>query len=106
MSFFCHNQTVAQLCKVAHLSGMGREREFLLGRIRLALAGDDAGDEQLVTSLPNPSALDRLEKAAWIALDLWADDAELRASHCRWEHFERQRLQDLSVSLLTVCAER
>lgn len=83
---------------------MEREREVLLRRIRLALAGDDVGDD-LAASLPNPGTLDRLEKAAWIALHSWRDDAEIRSANSLWEHFGRQRLEDLSASLVTAPAD-
>lgn len=84
---------------------MGRERDFLLGRIRLALAGHAIRTEELTSTLPNPDVLDRLEKAALIALYSWNDDAELRALHSRWDRFARQRLQDLSISLAAVCGD-
>lgn len=81
---------------------MGSERELLLGRIRLALTGDDASGDDIISVLPRPGELDRLEKAAWIALQSWRDDAELRASSSRLEGYAMQRLQELSVSLLRV----
>lgn len=85
---------------------MGRERDFLLSSIRLALAGHAIPAEELATTLPYPAALDRLEKAALIALHSWSDDAELRASHHRLDRFGRQRLHDLSVSLAVICGGR
>ena len=78
---------------------MGRERDFLINSIRLALAGHAIGAEEMASTLPHPAALDRLEKAALIALNAWSEDAELRALHRRWDRFGRQRLHDLSVSL-------
>lgn len=78
---------------------MGRERDFLINSIRLALAGHAIRGEELASTLPYPATLDRLEKAALIALDCWSEDAELRSSYSRWDRFGRQRLHDLSVSL-------
>lgn len=78
---------------------MGRERDFLINYIRQALAGRSVDGDQLASTLPFPASLDRLEKAALIALHSWAEDAEFRASYGRWERFGRQRLEDLSVSL-------
>lgn len=84
---------------------MGREREFLLARIKLALDGHAVGADELASGLPNPGGLDRLEKAALIALYSWSADAEIRALHRRWERFGRQRLQDLSASLAAMKGE-
>jgi hypothetical protein len=85
---------------------MGPERDFLINIIRQALAGHAVRLEELASTIPHPAALDRLEKAALIALHSWNDDAELRASHRRWDRFGRQRLQDLSVSLTVVSGDR
>ena len=78
---------------------MGRERDFLINYIRQALAGQVIDCEHLASTLPYPASLDRLEKAALIALQSWDEDAGFRSSHCVWERFGRQRLHDLSVSL-------
>jgi len=99
------NQILAESRQFAHCSPMGRERDFLLSRIRLALAGHAVRTEELASHLPHPAALDRLEKAALIALHSWSDDAELRASLHRLDGFGRQRLHDLSVSLAVVCGD-
>jgi hypothetical protein len=78
---------------------MGLERDFLINSIRLALAGHPTLAEEIASTVPHPAGLDRLEKAALIALDSWNDDAGLRALHSRWDRFGRQRLHDLLVSL-------
>ena len=78
---------------------MGQERDYLINSIRRALAGQVIRAEELTSTFPHPALLDRLEKAALIALHSWNDDAEIRALHRRWDRFGRQRLQDLSVSL-------
>lgn len=78
---------------------MGRERDLLLDSIRHALAGNDAGADGLSARLPNPTALDRIEKAAWIALSNWHDETELRASHHSWDCFAKQRLRHLLTVL-------
>ncbi len=83
---------------------MGRERDLLLDSIRLVLAGNEARSDDVLAILPYPAALDRIEKAAWIALKSWRDDVELRASHSRLDRFVRQRLEDLSVSLVAARA--
>lgn len=75
---------------------------MLIDYLSLALAGHVIRAEDLASNLPHPGALNRLEKAALIALDCWSEDAELRASHRLWDRFGRQRLQDLSASLAMV----
>jgi hypothetical protein len=47
---------------------MGRERDYLINDIRQVLAGQAIDGDQLASTLPFPSSLDRLEKAVLIAL--------------------------------------
>ena len=77
----------------------------MLSSIQLALAGNDARNGGFIDQIFNPGDLDRIEKAAWIALKSWRDDAELRALNSRLDRFVRHRLEDLSVSLVTAHAD-
>lgn len=69
------------------------------------LASNDARNNDLFTRLSYPCAPDRIEKAAWIALLSWRDDAGFRALNSRLDRFVRQKLEDLSVSPVTADAD-
>ena len=78
---------------------MGEHRESLSALIRHALANrkTDAGDLEL--AVPDPRVLDAVEKAAWIELFFWSEDAPLRTSDHRWERWGTERLRHLLANL-------
>lgn len=80
---------------------MGEYRETLLGLIRLVLANHKVAAGELDSAVPDPSKLDSLEKAAWIALRFWNDDAQIRASDHRWARWGTDRLRHLIACLQT-----
>lgn len=78
---------------------MGEYRDSLLRLIRLALASGKAGAADVGSALPDPRILDPVEKAAWIELYFWSENADLRASDQRWERWSTDRLRHLLASL-------
>lgn len=78
---------------------MGAHRDTLLELIRHALASSKADIVDLLSAVPDPRALDRIEKAAWIELSFWGDNAALRASDQRMERWSTERLKHLLACL-------
>lgn len=78
---------------------MGMYRDSLLRLIRLALESGKVGAGDLGSALPDPRALDAVEKAAWIELHFWSENANLRALDRRWERWSTDRLRHLLASL-------
>jgi hypothetical protein len=78
---------------------MGEHRDSLERLIRLALASSQTCTADLEACLPDPRTLDAVEKAAWIELFFWSEDAHLRTSDRRWERWGTDRLRHLLACL-------
>ncbi|MFO6428740.1 hypothetical protein ACLBKT_01485 [Erythrobacter sp. W302b] len=78
---------------------MGEHRNSLERLIRLALANSQNWAAELESGLPDPRTLDAVEKAAWIELFFWSEDAHLRTSDRRWERWRTERLRHLLACL-------
>ena len=83
---------------------MGDASVFLSGQIVLALDGSDVSVSKLSSILPDPSKLSPTEKAAWIELHYWGNEAVLRSSSERFQEFSVSRLRHLlrSLTLLSI----
>lgn len=78
---------------------MGEHRDILLRLIRLALANSKDDSVDLRLAVPDPRALDAVEKAAWIELCFGGDDYPTTTSDDRWERWRVERLRHLLASL-------
>ena len=78
---------------------MGEASVFLSGQMALALDGSEVSLSELTSVLPDPSILSPAEKAAWIELRYWGDEAVLRSNSERLKDFSVNRLRHLLRSL-------
>ncbi len=78
---------------------MGKHCDILERLIRFALTNSKAVAAELKSDLPDPRTLDPVEKAAWIELCFWSEDAQLRATDYRWERWGTERLRHLLARL-------
>jgi len=78
---------------------MGEHRDILLRLIRLALANSKDDSVDLKLEVPDPRALDAVEKAAWIELCFGKDDDPTMTSDDRWVRWRVERLRHLHASL-------
>jgi hypothetical protein len=74
-------------------------RAFLLSQVSLALDRDQVSLVDLSSVVPDPSALRPAEKAAWIELHYWEDDAAIRSSSRPFRDYSVRRLRHLLHSL-------
>jgi hypothetical protein len=63
---------------------MGQHHEILLRLIRLTLANGRADARDLELALSDPRRLDPVEKAAWIELYFWSEDAPVSRNGRSW----------------------
>lgn len=80
---------------------MGEERRTILRLIRLVLTEKIRGAGELKSALPDPRSLGPVEKAAWIELYFWGDDADVGISDYRWQSWSAERLRHLFSRLET-----
>lgn len=78
---------------------MTAARTFLLEALIRVAGGGDVSEVELVTSVPDPSALDRDEKNAWEELSHWADDDDLRERDALYANYKRGRIRDHIAAL-------
>jgi hypothetical protein len=97
--FVVFPKALAHAVLLAQQSRMGEHRDILLRLIRAALANGKADATELESDLPDPRTLDPVEKAAWIELYFWSEDAHLRTSDLRWERWGTERLRHLLACL-------
>lgn len=74
---------------------MSEASGFLSNLILLALGGQEVSVSELVSHLPDPSKLSPAEKAAWIELHSWGDEAVLRSSSEPLKSYSVKRLRRL-----------
>ena len=74
---------------------MESAREILTDSCQSALTGAGFDRSKFMQLLPDPRLLNRKEKAAWIELRYWDDNAGLRKDHPAIEAFSQSRMQDL-----------
>lgn len=78
---------------------MRTENAALLGACRAALDGESFDSVDFVSKVPDPKHLSRTEKAAWIKLRFWEDEATNAAIHPALMRSNHSRLESLLSSL-------
>ena len=74
---------------------METETSALLGACRAALDGEGFDSADFLSKVPDPKHLSRTEKAAWIKLRFWEDEATNSLAHPALMQSNRSRLQSL-----------
>ena len=73
-------------------------RTAIVEAIRQVLAGEPA-PERLRNAIASPSRLGALEKSAWVQLQNWSADENLRRQFPKHAEFSRRRLTELLEQL-------
>lgn len=73
---------------------MSKARAYLHSALTRVADGGDITTAELNAAIPDPSALDEPEKAAWEELSHWADDADIRAKDPHYATFKRAWMRD------------
>lgn len=76
-------------------------RAFLLEVLQRVTDGGDVAESELDTAVPNPFALDAVEKTAWEELSHWVDDGDIRERDGRNAASKRERMRDHAAALLS-----
>jgi hypothetical protein len=97
--FIVSAKSLAHARLLAQQLCMGEHSDSLERLIRLALANSQTCAADLEACLPDPRTLDAVEKAAWIELFFWSEDAHLRTLDRRWERWGTDRLRHLLACL-------
>ncbi|MEV5031084.1 hypothetical protein [Sphingobium sp. LMC3-1-1.1] len=74
-------------------------RTYLLETLQRVADGGDIEQDELDAAVPNPLALDPLEKDAWEQLSHWADDADIRQKDPNYATFKRDWMRDRIAAL-------
>lgn len=74
-------------------------RTYLIEALQRVVDGGDIEQDELDTAVPNPLALDPIEKDAWQQLSHWADDADIRQKDANYATFKRDWMQDRIAAL-------
>lgn len=77
-----------------HSAQMTVARTFLVDALQRVADGGDIDEAELETAVPDPFALDDLEKSAWEELSHWADDGDIRAKDERYVSYKRDRMRE------------
>jgi len=81
---------------------MTAARLFLLGALQRVADGGDIIEDELAAAIPDPYALDKIERKAWEELSHWADDADIRARDGNYAAFKRGRMRDHIAALQAI----
>jgi len=84
---------------MAHDPSVDRAESILFDACSRALAGEDFSSLEIVEALPDPRMLTARQKALWVGLHCWNDEAPARGSHPAIAAFSQTRLRDLSERL-------
>ena len=77
-----------------HSVQMTAARTFLVDALQRVADGGDIDEAELEAAVPDPFALDDLEKNAWEELSHWADDDDIRARDERYAGYKRDRMRE------------
>ncbi len=67
--------------------------------MKRVLAGNQITKAELFTAVPDPIALDQIERAAWQRLNQWADDDDIRASDEAYANMQRRHVVEALADL-------
>lgn len=63
-------------------------------------SGGDITDDELDAAIPDPLAVNEVEKRGWEELSHWADDADIRAKDAGYASMRRQWIQEKAAALI------
>ncbi|WP_093667187.1 hypothetical protein [Sphingomonas gellani] len=69
-------------------------RHALIEMMKRVLAGGEVSNSDLLTSIPDPTDLDQMERLAWQRLSQWADDDDIRARDEAYADMQRQHVTE------------
>ena len=79
---------------------MTAARAFFLDALQRVANGGDVREVELDMAVPDPFALDHVEKSAWEELSHWADDDDIRERDERYAACKRERMRDHVAALM------
>jgi len=82
-------------CHDSHVNA----RLALIDLMKRVLAGNQITKAELFTAVPDPIALDQIERAAWQRLNQWADDDDIRASDEAYANMQRRHVVEALADL-------
>jgi|TARA_R100000501_G_scaffold14680_4_gene26674 hypothetical protein len=77
-----------------HSGLMTAARTFLIDALQRVADGGDMDETEIEAAVPDPFALDDLEKKAWEELSHWADDKDIRVRNERYAGYKRDRMRE------------
>lgn len=82
----------------SNVTNRNDSRSALAEALKRALSGDH-DPVCLQDSISSPQGLTLLEKSAWLQLQNWASDEQLRTQFAKHAEFSRKRMNELLVQL-------
>jgi hypothetical protein len=74
-------------------------RAYLLNALRGISNGDSFTNEELLGTIPDPSDLDEIERAAWYRLSHWADDDDIRSTDASYAEMQQRQIVEALADL-------
>lgn len=69
-------------------------RQFILAALEQITNGGDLTGAELSRGVPNSHALSTDERAAWLELQRWTEDDDLREKDAGYAHYKRDLIRD------------
>jgi hypothetical protein len=90
---------IADIQHVGHNARMTVARAFLVEALQRVADGGEVTGSELDAAVPDPFALDPVEKTAWKELSHWADDDDIRERDECYAASKRKRMRDHVAAL-------
>jgi len=74
-------------------------RLALIEMMRRVLAGGEITNSELSSAVPNPTALNQIERLAWQRLSQWADDDDVRIKDEPYADMRRRQVAEALIDL-------